>query len=61
MRRDREPAGLPEAVAADWDRMKVFISPLSLAHHSDYAESFTGFSCNYALTAVELGIIRDSA
>jgi hypothetical protein len=30
-------------------------------HDSDYAESFTGSSCNHALTAVELGIIRDSA
>jgi hypothetical protein len=41
MRRDRDPAGLPEAVAADWRSMKVFISPLSLAHHSGYAEPFT--------------------
>jgi hypothetical protein len=41
--------------------MKVFISPLSLAHHSDYAEPFTDSSFNHALTAVELGIIRDSA
>jgi len=41
--------------------MKVFISPLSLAHHSDYAEPFTSFSFDHALTAVELGIIRNSA
>jgi hypothetical protein len=32
--------------------MKVFISPLSLTHHSDYAEPFTDSSFTHALTAV---------
>jgi len=57
----RTPLGLQSNCGFALPLSSRIAPTLSLAHHSDYAEPFTGSSFNHALTAVELGIIRDSA